>query len=155
MIHLTTFIAAPIERVFDLSRSISLHKASMSKFGERPIGGRMDGLIEKDETVTWEARHFFKKRVLTSRITEMKRPFLFIDEQVKGDFASLRHEHIFKQIENGTIMIDQFSYQLPYGGLGRMVNRLFLEKYLTKLLTERNEMLRATAESNRWKNYLS
>ncbi len=155
MIHLTTFIAAPIERVFDLSRSISLHKASMSKFGERPIGGRMDGLIEKDETVTWEARHFFKKRVLTSRITEMKRPFLFIDEQVKGDFASLRHEHIFKQIENGTIMIDQFSYQLPYGGLGRMANRLFLEKYLTKLLTERNEMLRATAESNGWKNYLS
>src|SRR5687767_3568950 len=106
LIHLTTFIAAPAHRVFDLSRSISLHKISMDRFDEKSVDGRMEGLIEKGETVTWEARHFFKKRRLTSRIVEMNRPHLFIDVQEKGDFKSLKHEHIFKQIENGTIMID-------------------------------------------------
>ncbi|MBD0294000.1 MAG: cell division protein, partial [Flavisolibacter sp.] len=42
-IHLTTFIAAPIERVFDLSRSINLHKASMKAYNERPIAGKISG----------------------------------------------------------------------------------------------------------------
>ncbi len=154
-IHLTTFVAAPIERVFDLSRSINLHKASMSKFRERPIAGRMEGLIEKNETVTWEAKHFFKIRRLTSRITELKRPFLFIDEQVSGDFRSLKHEHVFKPCDNGTIMIDQFHYELPYGRLGHLANRIFMEKYLKKLLVERNAIVKTTAETNRWIQYLS
>ena len=30
LIHLTTFIAAPAERVFDLSRSIDVHKKSLA-----------------------------------------------------------------------------------------------------------------------------
>ena len=38
VIHLTTFIAAPVQRVFDLSRSIDLHKHSMAKHKEEPIG---------------------------------------------------------------------------------------------------------------------
>ena len=37
VIHLTTFIAAPVERVFDLSRSINLHHISMSSSNEKAI----------------------------------------------------------------------------------------------------------------------
>ena len=61
-IHLTTFIAAPVERVFDLSRNIDLHKKSMTKHKEEAVAGIRFGLIEKDETVTWRAKHFFKTR---------------------------------------------------------------------------------------------
>jgi ligand-binding SRPBCC domain-containing protein len=154
-IHLTTFIAAPVQRVFDLSRSISLHKISMAKYDEKPVAGRMEGLIEVNETVTWEARHLFKKRQLTSKITEMNRPYLFIDVQEKGDFKSIRHEHIFKSIENGTIMIDQFFYELPYGKLGMLANSLFLEKYLRKMLIARNDIIKNTAETTRWTAFLS
>lgn len=154
-IHLTTFIAAPIERVFDLSRSIHLHKVSMSKYDEKAIGGKMEGLIGANETVTWEARHFFKKRQLTSRITEMDRPYLFIDVQEKGDFKSIKHEHIFKRCDNGTIMIDQFFYEMPYGRLGTIANVLFFEKYIKKMLLERNEIIKTTAETTRWTAFLS
>jgi len=66
-IHVTTFIAAPPDRVFDLSRNIDLHKQSMSKHGEEAVAGTRFGLIEKDETVTWKAKHFFKKRLLKTR----------------------------------------------------------------------------------------
>ena len=38
-IHLTTLITAPIERVFDLSRSINLHKISTAHTGEKAIAG--------------------------------------------------------------------------------------------------------------------
>src|SRR5947208_3556138 len=107
-IHLTTFIAAPQERVFDLSRSIALHKASMKAYRESIVDGKLTGLLDLDETITWTARHLFKQRVLKMRVTKLQRPDYFVDEQEEGDFIMLKHEHYFKAIENGTIMIDQF-----------------------------------------------
>jgi ligand-binding SRPBCC domain-containing protein len=150
-IHLTTFVAAPPERVFDLSRSIDLHKKSMAESGEQAIAGTTSGLINLDETVTWKAKHLFKTRILRSRITEMKRPFSFTDEQVDGDFRSLKHEHHFKKIDNGTLLIDLFHFESPYGGLGQLVNRIYLTKYLRTLLENRNQMIREYAESDKWK----
>ena len=79
-IHLTTFIAAPIERVFDLSRSISLHKISSAHTNKEAIGGITSGLINKNETVTWRAKHLFKIRYFTTRISEMQSPKFFNDE---------------------------------------------------------------------------
>src|SRR5271170_4305479 len=99
-IHLTTFIAAPIERVFDLSRSIDLHKKSMSHTSEQAVSGTTSGLIELNETVTWKAKHLFKIRILKTSITQMDKPFLFTDEMVTGDFKRMKHEHHFKKTDN-------------------------------------------------------
>jgi ligand-binding SRPBCC domain-containing protein len=153
-IHLTTFIAAPVERVFDLSRSINFHKKTMSRFKEEPVSGRIDGLIELNETVKWKARHLFKDRFLTSKITAFDRPHMFIDEQVEGDFKKIKHEHYFKKIENGTIMIDQFYYEMPYGKIGNIISAVFLYRYMKKLLEERNQKIKQAAESSQWKQFL-
>ncbi len=154
-IHLTTFIAAPVERVFDLARSIDLHRKSMAHTGEEAIAGTVSGLIGPDETVTWKARHLFKTRIMRSRITAMDRPVSFTDEMVEGDFQSLKHEHHFKPIGNGTLIIDLFHFESPYGGLGKLVNSLFLTDYLKKLLELRNHMIREYAESEKWKFILN
>lgn len=154
-IHLTTFIAAPVERVFDLSRSISLHKATMTKYGERAVGGRIGGLIQLGETVVWKAKHVFKERTMHIKVTASSKPFLFIDEQVKGDFKMMKHEHHFKSIDNGTIMIDQFWFEIPFGQFGKVVDALYLKRYMKKLLEERNKMIKATAEGRSWKQYLT
>ncbi len=154
-IHLTTFIAAPVERVFDLSRSINLHQLSTAPSGEKAIDGVMTGLINKDETVTWQAKHLFKKRQFTSKITAMQSPVSFTDEMVKGDFKSFYHEHHFKAVENGTIMIDLLHFETPYGTLGKMVNSLFLTSYLQKFLTKRNEVIKEYAETQKWKTILN
>jgi ligand-binding SRPBCC domain-containing protein len=153
-IHLTTFIAAPANVVFDLSRHIGLHKESMSKFKEEAVAGIRFGLIEKDETVTWRARHLFKSRLLRSKITEMKKPDMFIDEQVQGDFKMMKHEHHFKPCENGTIVIDLFHFESPYGIPGQWFNSLYLTKYLKKLLEQRNKTIKEFAESEKWKKLL-
>jgi ligand-binding SRPBCC domain-containing protein len=155
VIKLTTFIAAPVERVFDLSRSIDLHKYSMKKYDERPVDGRMTGLIEEGEKVTWTAKHLFKTRRLSVQITKVENPHLFIDESIKGDFKKMVHEHHFKPIENGTIMIDHFYYELPYNIIGQLFNRIFFTSYLKNLLTERNNAIREAAETNRWKHFLT
>jgi len=153
-IHLTTFIEAPIERVFDLSRSITLHAKSMEHTKEKAIAGVISGLINLNETVTWQAKHFYKTRILQSKITAMTPYTFFCDEMVKGDFKSIKHEHHFKPITNGTIMIDLFSFETPYGVLGKIVNTLFLKSYLQKLLEGRNKIIKDYAETSKWKHVL-
>ena len=104
-IHLTTFIAAPVNVVFDLSRHIGMHKESMASYKEEAVAGTRFGLIEKEETVTWKAKHLFKNRILRVKITEMVKPQMFTDEKLQGDFREKKHKHHFKPCANGNILI--------------------------------------------------
>lgn len=154
-IHLTTFIAAPAEVVFNLSRHIGLHKESMSKHGEEAVAGTRFGLIEKEETVTWKARHLFKNRLLRVKITEMKKNEMFVDEQAEGDFKKMKHEHYFKPCDNGTILIDLFHFESPYGTIGKWFNSLYLTRYMRRLIEQRNRTIKEFAETEKWKKLLS
>jgi len=146
LIKLRTEIAAPPEVVFDLARSIDLHKQSMQHTSEEAIAGRTSGLIEMGETVTWRARHFEVMQTLTSKVTGFERPTYFADEMVKGAFKSFRHEHFFEPTENGTLQIDHFYYTSPLGLLGKLADWLFLRKYMTRLLERRNELMKEVAK---------
>lgn len=154
LIKLTTFVKAPLERVFDLSRSIDLHKKAMSRYGEKPVAGRLEGLIGQGESVTWKARHLLKERTLSVKVTQVRAPHSFVDELLKGDFAAMRHEHYFKACDNGTFIIDHFYFESPYGALGNLFNRLYLTGYMRRLLEARNEAIREVAESSQWRLYL-
>ena len=144
-----------MERVFDLSRSIDLHKISVADTREEAIAGITDGLIRENETVTWRARHLFKTREFTSRIVSMKVPSFFCDEMVKGDFKTFRHEHHFKEVENGTVMIDILEFESPYGIIGRAANLFFFKRYIEKFLKNRNDVIREYAETGKWKEVLN
>ena len=154
-IHLTLFIVAPVDRVFNLSRSINLHQISTIDTNEKAIGGVLNGLININETVTWQAKHLFKTRQFTSKITAMQSPDFFIDEMLKGDFKSFHHEHHFKAVENGSIMIDLINFESPYGVIGKIANRLFLKSYIEKLLIKRNTVIKDYAETQKWKAILN
>jgi len=153
-IHLTTFIAAPPERVFDLTRNIGLHKISLKNTNEEAIAGVTSGPIGLDETVTWRARHIGKNRTMQVKITKMESPKSFTDEQLKGDFVYFRHEHHFKPIENGTLMIDMLDFKTPYGVIGSIFNRLYLTGYLEKFLVQRNLVVKQYAETEKWRALL-
>jgi len=146
-IELSTHINAPIERCFDLARSIDLHMESTKQTGEKAIAGRISGLIELGETVTWRAKHFAIWQTLTSKITEFEYPNHFTDEMVKGAFKSIRHEHLFYAINNQTVMKDIFIFESPFGWLGTFVNFLFLGRYMENLLKKRNRVIKEAAES--------
>jgi ligand-binding SRPBCC domain-containing protein len=151
LIHLETDILAPIERVFDLARSIDLHKISMESSQERAVNGVTSGLIELGQTVTWEAVHFGVRQRLTSKITICERPRHLQDVMVGGAFAGFTHDHFLSEIEGGTLMRDDFDYRSPLGPLGSLADVLFLETYMTKLLAERNATIKRVAESDEWR----
>ena len=150
-IILKTLINSKIEICFDLSRSIDFHKISTSKTNEKAIDGKTSGLIDIDETVTWEATHFGIRQKLTSKITEFERPNYFVDMQIKGIFKSLIHLHKFEKKEHGILMTDIFEFESPLGVIGRIFNKLILTDYLKKFLLERNRMIKEFAENDKWK----
>ena len=154
VIHLSTIINAPQQIVFNLSRSIDLHAASMQHTNEKAIAGITSGLIEKSETVTWQAKHFFKTRMLKTLITEMQPYEYFKDEMLEGDFKLMQHEHHFSFAAGKTTMNDIFIFEAPYGLLGKMACIFFLTAYMKKLLHQRNLIIKEYAESGKWKSIL-
>jgi len=146
IINLNTEIKAPIATVFDLSRNIDVHMQSMGYTQEKAIDGITSGLININETVTWEGKHFGLRIQHQSIITAMESPTYFVDEMKKGHFKWLKHEHIFKHENGVTFMIDKFCYQTPYGIFGMLFDRLLLKKHLTTVLEKRSVQIKKLAE---------
>jgi ligand-binding SRPBCC domain-containing protein len=154
VIRLETRIAAPLERVFDLARSINAHQDSTTGTGEKAIAGVVTGLIGAGGEVTWEAKHFGVRQRLKVRITQFDPPRHFQDIMVKGAFAHMTHDHFFEPNDGGTLMVDRFEFRAPLGVLGRIAEAVFLTGYMRRFIKRRNAILKQTAESDDWKKYL-
>lgn len=153
-LHLSTRIRAPIERCFDLARSVDVHIASTAATRERVVGGVMRGLMELGDEVTWRARHLGVEQELTARITAFNRPTHFRDSMVRGAFRRFDHDHRFAQDGDVTTMIDLFDFDAPLGVLGIIADRLFLADYMRRFLDERAQVIKRVAESDEWRRYL-
>ena len=147
-IEVVTRIAAPIERCFDAARDLDLHLQSMKHTGETAVAGRTSGLIELGETVTWRARHFGVTQHFTSKITAFDRPRYFQDSMVRGAFASFVHDHFFEAKDGETVMTDVVELRSPLGFLGRIVDRLFLGRYMHRLIEQRARGIRDALTSS-------
>ena len=154
VIRISLEIQAPIERCFDLARCIDLHELSAAQTNEKAIGGRTKGLIELGEQVTWRARHLGVTQTLTAKITAFDRPIYFRDSMVSGAFARFDHDHRFEAQGAVTKMHDTFDFTSPLGPLGRLVDRVFLTRYMHNFLLTRNLLIKQVAESNQWRRFL-
>ena len=153
----TTIIEAPIERCFDLSRSVEVHLLSNVHSGEQAlvIGGVASGLVGLSEEVIWRAKHFGIWQNLTSKITAMESPCYFQVTMVRGIFSFMQADHLFESLEScGTEMKDVFSIAAPLPLLGSLAETLFLRRYMLALLRERNAVIKRVAESSEWEQYL-
>jgi ligand-binding SRPBCC domain-containing protein len=131
---------------FDLSRNVEIHTKTTSHTNERAVRGVKKGLLTKGDEVTWEAIHLGIKQRLTAKISEMNEPYTFTDVMVKGAFHSFTHTHEFIENGSGTIMKDIFEYKSPFGIIGQIADKLFLEKYMTRFLVTRADELKKIAE---------
>jgi ligand-binding SRPBCC domain-containing protein len=148
-----TMIRAPIERCFDLSRSIELHTRSTESTGEVAVAGVTAGLIGLGEEVTWRARHFGITQKMTVRITAFDSPKYFQDRMVRGAFRFFEHDHWFVERGDVTDMRDVLRFAAPLGFLGLAVEPV-LRGYLRRFLRKRNAVIRKMAEGDGWISYL-
>jgi ligand-binding SRPBCC domain-containing protein len=152
-----TSIGAPIERCFDLARSVEVHLAGNIHSGEAAVasGGVTSGLLGQGQRVTWRAKHFGVRHYLTSEITAMNRPVRFQDTMIRGPFRFMQHDHIFRSLSaDQTEMEDIFRFAAPLPVLGKIAEMLFLRRYMRSLLRERNTVLKQIAESTACEGYL-
>lgn len=146
VIKLQTYVNAPVQVCFNLSRNIDLHLHTMQKKKEQAVAGVTAGLINLHETVTWKTNHFGMPVKMMVKITEMQIPHFFVVEQVKGPFKWIRHYHGFQESNGGTLMVDEFAFCSRLGWLGKLVDKLFLKNYMQKLVQQRNQELKQYAE---------
>ena len=50
-----------------------------------------------------------------------------------------------------TLMKDNFKFESPYSFVGKIFDKIILTNYMTKLLSERNQVIKEYAETNKWK----
>jgi ligand-binding SRPBCC domain-containing protein len=145
-----TSIRAPMERCFDLARSVEVHLTGNVHYREKAVAeaGVISGLLGAGDRVTWRARHFWISWRLTSEITTFDRPAYSQDVMLRGPFRLMRHDHFFRPAPGGgTDMRDVFCFAAPIPILGRMAEILFLRSYMRRLLHERNAVIKEIAES--------
>ncbi|MBY3987822.1 hypothetical protein HQO84_13515 [Rhodococcus fascians] len=82
---------------------------------------------------TFVPRHLGVWFTLTSRITEYEPARYFVDEQVTGPFASMRHEHFFLARRGHTQMVDIMSVEFRGGRLGAAVLDIPGKLYLRRV----------------------
>jgi ligand-binding SRPBCC domain-containing protein len=76
----------------------------------------------------------------TTEITQVREPEFFVDEQRFGPYRFWHHQHHFRQVENGTEMIDLVHYLLPFGLFG-LVAAGFVRGRLERIFTFRRQTL--------------
>lgn len=133
--------------LFDRARSISLHASSMEKFSEsaRVSSGeefdrfpeREADLLEVGADLELRARHFGQQWRMRSRVTEMRRPFYFCDEQVSGPFKYWLHEHFFLSCPASSALLSVVRYSIPFWPFSAPIDSTLVNRRVREILVRR------------------
>ena len=61
-----------------------------------------------------------------SEIKHIQPPYSFIDEQKEGPYKFWSHYHELSEVEEGVRMVDEVTYEIPYGVIGKFAYCLFV-----------------------------
>lgn len=146
-----TIIAAPVVKVWLFFTDPVKNLPAISPPGDAVVIESADLPIKEGSRVVIAARDVLGRRLTwESRITVMTppRPVVFglearfVDEQVRGPFASWKHEHEFEAVDDKTTrMVDRVSYKPPMGFLGFALDWLYLRWKVRAMLNFRGRAL--------------
>ena len=155
VIHLTTIVHAPVERVFNLSRHRGLYVQCMQWHPQKHSASKSLGLLEEGELLSWQAKIFGKNRLFRTKLSQMQ-PVGFLQQVMpQSNWIHICHQQHFKPLANGAVMIDEFSFQPAHPAWNNLFLRLLVTPRLRRLLERKNAIMKQVAESEEWKQYLS
>ncbi|MEP6945025.1 MAG: SRPBCC family protein [Acidobacteriota bacterium] len=103
--------------------------------------------VELGQIVTFRGKHLGFRQILTVKVVELEHGRRFVDKMIEGRFRAFRHTHEFVDVGGKTLMRDILNWTSPFGILGRVADKTFIERHLRKFVIGRNLRLRAIAES--------
>ncbi|WDF45526.1 SRPBCC family protein [Chryseobacterium sp. KACC 21268] len=84
-----------------------------------------------------------------TQITQVDFQKSFTDFQQKGPYKLWNHYHEFIPNENGVLIKDTVSYELPMGFLGEIAHKLFVKSKLKNIFDFRHEVLEVMFNNKR------
>ncbi len=102
-------------------------------------------LVSTDLTVRDGAIHEFRVKIglfwstWIAELSDVRPPAGFRDTARKAPFKNWTHHHQFLEHPNGTLIRDTVSYELPFGIVGRIADRLFISQDIDRLFAFRQQ----------------
>jgi len=81
-------------------------------------------------------------------ITDYKKNYGFVDEQLKGPYSFWHHTHTFIESNGGTQINDKVLYSMPFGIIGTLAHLLFVKRSLHKIFNVRQETMNKIFRTN-------
>lgn len=138
----STTLPASVEEVWRFHQSVEALKLLT------PPGFRVEVLSE-DVQVRNGALHRIRTRrfgvpmVWEARISDVDPPHRFVDSAERSPFAFWRHEHRFEAVgPNETRLIDSVTYRAPLGFLGKIAERLVINREIENMFAYRHRVTR-------------
>lgn len=75
-----------------------------------------------------------------TRIEEVEPMERFVDTQLRGPYATWHHEHVFERHGERTRMVDRVHFAAPFGPLGWIAERLFVQPQLEAIFGYRAQI---------------
>jgi ligand-binding SRPBCC domain-containing protein len=153
-------IHSAIDRCFALSTRIELVQRTlgMNLIDSGVADVVTTGHITANSRVIWRGWKFGLLTEHHTLITAFDPPHngiaYFEDSQERGRFASFRHEHFFRQLDEQTELEDRIHFSLPFGPLGRLAAKFIVAPYIRKLARRRFAMIKQLAEGEGWREWL-
>lgn len=135
---------APLERVWRFYDTIE----TLFKLTPPGVHARLEGDPEPMRVgviYSLRLRRFGLPLRWEARIIAYDPPRLFVDEQVpgKGPFRAWQHQHLFQALAaERTRLTDRITYELPFGPLGWLADRLFVRRELDRMFAYRHRITR-------------
>ncbi len=100
--------------------------------------------------VTYLVRPLFNiPQTWVTEITHVNEGNYFVDEQRFGPYKMWHHEHIFKESDNGKILMEDIvSYAVPFGFIGGIVNSIVISKKINEIFNHRRKVLKSCSDKN-------
>ncbi len=136
-------VHAPLEKVFSFfSRPENLEKLTPDLL-EFKITSVSDKEMKKDLIINYRLKIHGIPIAWRTRITHYEKNSYFSDNQEKGPYKKWLHFHyFFENKEKGkTLMLDDISYRIPFGILGRFIIRFFINKDLKQIFSYRKKVV--------------
>lgn len=79
----------------------------------------------------------------TTYIAAYDPPNRFVDVQLRGPYSFWHHTHRFEPAGEGTLIVDEVLYMLPFWQIGRLIHRLSVRPRLEYIFDYRREKIAA------------
>jgi uncharacterized protein len=139
--HAEQFVPRPLAEVFDFfSKAENLEKLTPSWLNFHILSVEPSP-VRKGTLIRYSLRWRIFPIRWTTEIIEWEPPYRFVDVQLKGPYKLWHHEHRFVAEGNGTRIVDDVQYALPFGFLGSIAHKLKVKNDVETIFAYRTQVV--------------